>query len=122
MNIDNKILIISLIFAAVLYILGYIRLGVFFANSFLVGAFTSTINFFALARLARTMIGKGFGWLFVPLGILRWALFLLVIFIALHYYKMSPVALLIGVGVPIATMFSITLYYIVLGDKDGASA
>lgn len=122
MKIDYKILIISLIFTAVLYILGYRLRGAFFANSFLVGALVSTINFFALASLTRSMIGAGFGWLFIPLGILRWALFLLVIFIALRYYKMLPAPLLVGVGVPIATIFSITVYYIVRGDKDGASA
>lgn len=122
MKIDSKILIISLIFTSVLYILLYRVYGYFFAGSFLAGALASIIDIFAMASLARSMLGTGFGWLFIPLGILRWALFALVIFVALYYFKAMPIVLLLGVGVPFATLSLVSAYYIIRGGKDGASS
>lgn len=122
MKIDYKILIISLIFTAGLYILLYKAFGYFAAGSFLAGALASIIDIFALASLARSMLGSGYGWLFIPVGILRWALFALVIFVALYYFKAMPVPLLAGVGVPFFILSLVSVYYIIRGGKDGASS
>lgn len=122
MQVDTKILIISLIFIVGLYILLYRMYGYYFANSFLAGGGLSLINLYALTRLARSMLGRGIGWLFVPLGIIRWVLFGLVIFVVLRYYKALPLPLLIGVCVPhLGATLLTSIYTIIWGNKDGAS-
>lgn len=122
MKISWKILIISLIFTFVSYIVLYIRFSYFFANSFLAGALASLIDIFVLARLAGSILGTGIGWLFLPLGLFRWIIFALAIFVALRYYKAMPLPLLIGAGIPLAALFLLSLYHISRGGKNGASS
>ncbi len=121
-KIESGILIISLIFTAVLYTVLRILYGAHSAGSFLFGAGASVFDIYALSRLLRMVFATGAGWLFVPLGILRWGLAGAVLFIGFYFYKAEPLPLFIGVAVPFACVLLESLYKLFRGNKNGASS
>ncbi len=122
LKIDRKILIISLIFVAILYSLLIISYDEHIATSFLFGALASLFDIYALARLVKMVMTSSAGWLFVPLGVFRWALVGFIIFISIYYYKAQIVALLIGVAIPFVCVILGSIYKLYWGKGNGTSS
>lgn len=121
-KIEGRILIISLIFVALLYSVFLIKYGVHLSTSFLFGAVASLFDVYALARLVRTVITTGAGWLFVPLGVFRWLLVGFIIFVAFYFYKAEPLPLAVGVAIPFICVIVSNIYKLFWGNKNGTSS
>ena len=121
-KIERGILIISLIFAAVLYTLFAVTYDARFAGSFLFGAGASIFDIYALARLVRMIITTGTGWLFVPLGVFRWGLVGLILFIGFYFYKAKPLPLFIGVVMPFVCVMLGSIYILFRRKNNGTSS
>lgn len=122
LKIDRKILIISLIFVAILYSLLLVSYSEHIATSFLFGALASLFDIYALARLVKMVMTSSAGWLFVPLGVFRWVLVGLIIFIGIYYYKVQIAALLIGLAIPFVCVILGSIYKLYWGKENGTSS
>lgn len=122
LKLDKKILIISLIFVSILYTLFMISFDKHYATSFLFGAFASMFDLYALSKLVKMVMTSGAGWLFVPLGVFRWFLVGVIIFIAFYYYKALVSPLLIGVAIPFLCVIVTSIYNLYRGNKNGTSS
>lgn len=121
-KLEAEILIISLIFAAVLYTVFRLVWGGHFAGSFLIGFGAAAFDIYALARLLRMIFATGAGWLFVPLGVFRWLLVGVVLFLGFYFYKAEPLPILLGVAIPFVCVIFKTIYILFRRKNNGTSS
>lgn len=122
MKIENKILILSLIFSIILYTVFRLIFKTAFANSIAVGFFVAVVNFRFMVKGVRALTGDtSSGWtvIFSQMRLIGTAVLIWVCIVKL---KVNIIGMLVGLSVLPLCVPIVAIYNNVKGKNDGTPA